>query len=294
MSLDYKIIENYRDNSALRELFYDYVGTVFGPIDFKIWYDHGFWTKEYIPFSIVENDKMIANVSISEMDLFINGRKQKGIQFATVGTLPEYRNRGISRHLMEFVLNKYSNIVDFMFLFANDDVLDFYPKFGFERREMSVFNARLIGRPDREAYRMLDLQDKNGYGILKDSIAKRMPLTERFGAENYRFVTMWHVLNLYPDKLYYFEKKKAILIASVKDRDIHVWDIISANPIKPECLIAAVVDKADEYTVRYYFSPDRLAYSYDSVKPDLESPLFVRGVFDIGSEPFHFPATAQT
>lgn len=45
-------------------------------------------------------------------------------------THPEYRKRGLSKRLMNKVLEEYENKYDFMFLFANHNVLDFYPKFG--------------------------------------------------------------------------------------------------------------------------------------------------------------------
>ena len=45
----------------------------------------------------------------------------------------KYRNRGLIRQIMEEIDKDYSEIVDGIFLFANDEVLDFYPKFGFQK-----------------------------------------------------------------------------------------------------------------------------------------------------------------
>ena len=43
----------------------------------------------------------------------------------------EYRNQGLSRFLMEQVLEEWRESCDLIYLFANDSVLNFYPKFGF-------------------------------------------------------------------------------------------------------------------------------------------------------------------
>jgi predicted acetyltransferase len=73
---------------------------VFPRADFKTWYLKGYWSDHYIPHSIIRDNNIIANVSISKMKILINGKCIKGIQLGTVGTLAGYRNQGLSRLLM--------------------------------------------------------------------------------------------------------------------------------------------------------------------------------------------------
>lgn len=56
------------------------------------------------------------------MKILIDGDYLNGIQIGTVGTLPEFRNRGLNKFLMEYVSNKYDNLCDIFFLFANETV----------------------------------------------------------------------------------------------------------------------------------------------------------------------------
>jgi hypothetical protein len=84
----YDVLENYRDNDILRHKFYEFTNTVFPGIDFAEWYNRGFWEDEYLPFSIVMDDKIVSNVSITRMRLIIDGRRIDGIQIGTVGTIP--------------------------------------------------------------------------------------------------------------------------------------------------------------------------------------------------------------
>lgn len=53
------------------------------------------------------------------------------LSLGAVATKKEYRGKGYIRVLMEHIINKYNNIP--MYLFANDSVVDFYPRFGFTR-----------------------------------------------------------------------------------------------------------------------------------------------------------------
>ena len=109
---DYKIIENYRDDTVLRNKFYKFVGQIFSGLSFKKWYETGYWTDKYIPYSIVKDNQIVSNVSISIMKIILEGRSVRGIQFGTVGTLREYRKQGLSKYLMDYVLEKYEDSTD--------------------------------------------------------------------------------------------------------------------------------------------------------------------------------------
>ncbi len=109
----------YRNDEALRKSFNDLATLVFG-INFEEWHQY------------VDGRKLIANVSVNVLDFVVNGEEKRAIQIGTVMTHPEYRNRGLSKRLMHKVLEAYENRYDFMYLFANQNVLDFYPKFGFK------------------------------------------------------------------------------------------------------------------------------------------------------------------
>lgn len=45
----------------------------------------------------------------------------------------KYRNRGLIRQIIQEIEKDYSGKNDGYFLFANDSVLDFYPRFGFKK-----------------------------------------------------------------------------------------------------------------------------------------------------------------
>lgn len=127
--MEFEMIKAYQSDGALRRSFNRLAEETYG-LSFENWYQNGFWGEKYIPFSAVSQGAVIANVSVNIMDCKRGGEMRRYIQLGTVMTKKEYRGQGLSRRLMEWVCREYGEC-DGIFLWANDSVLDFYPKFGF-------------------------------------------------------------------------------------------------------------------------------------------------------------------
>ncbi len=289
----YKIIENYRDNDPYRESFFELTKKVFSGLDFKPWYEKGFWTNDYVPHSVVKDDQVISNVSVSTMQVYVNGEIKNGLQFATVSTLPEYRKQGLSRELMNYVLDKYKDWVEINFLFANETVTEFYPLFGFKLTDEVIFrNLSNLPKTKFSAVN-LDLNNLNDAELIKQKNEKRKAITKLFGAEDYGFITHWHLLNIYPHDIYYLKDEDIIIIATEDQNELHIWDIIFENDFDLNEVLQKVT-KNKITAVNYYFSPDVLKYNFDDVKPTEGSPLFIIEDMPFKKKQFKFPATAQT
>ena len=124
------IIHGYRCDKALRDSFNALAEQIFGGLNFEGWYQNGFWGDNYDPHSIIIDGKVVSNVSVNRTDLMIGGKRYKILQLGTVMTAPEHRGRGYGREIMEYIDREYAD-VDGIYLFGNDSVVDYYPKFGF-------------------------------------------------------------------------------------------------------------------------------------------------------------------
>ena len=288
------IYEDYRNNAVLRDKFYRFTETVFPGVNFFDWYQQGYWSDQYIPVSIIEDNKIISNVSVARMKILINGEYLSGIQIGAVGTLPEYRNRGLSKSLMDYVLKKYDDLCDIFFLFANDTVLDFYPKFGFNRYHEVIFKAFSENPLSKYSARKLKLLNDSDLSIIKKMISERQILTTRFGAAGYDFITHWHLLNVFYDNLYFLEDEEIIFICDEENNQLHIWDVIYTRPINLSSVIPMIIRNKRLESVLYYFPPDQLSFEYDEVIPDINSYLFVKGKFYLKNGNIKFPMTAQT
>lgn len=291
---NYVIIDNCRGNLEYRRMFFDFTRAIYPNVDFVEWHTRGFWQDEYVPHAIIAHGKIVSNVSATRMRLIINGEEVRGIQIGTVGTIPEYRGRGLSRLLMEHIVNKYRSSCDVMFLFANDDVLDFYPKFGFKRFHASLFkSASPVPHANSPAIR-LSVHSEADMNLLQSCLANRMPLTKRFGAIDYAFITMWHILNIFPESLFYTKEDNSVLIANERDKCLQVYDVVSPRPIALKSVLGSVIESRNVESVLFHFPPDQLSYDFDEVVNDDDCPMFVLGDFAVVDRPSKFPVTAQT
>lgn len=293
MKNNIKIIENYRDNESLRKEYFNFLSKVFPRANFVDWYQKGFWTKSYIPFSIIQSDKIVSNVSAAFMDVIISGKNYKAIQLGAVGTIPEYRNQGLSRIIMDYVLNKYKEEIDLFLLFANDEVLEFYPRFGFRNIIEKVLSSNSVLSKKKYSARKLNIKDHEDYHLLLELLRERNILTKIFGCKNYDFITMWHVLNTYADNLYYLDEEDAIVIKTENDETLHVLDIIYRKIFNVQTALSKVVESDRIGSIKYYFPPDRLKYEYDKIEND-NSYLFVSGEIELENDLLKFPETAHT
>lgn len=293
MNNKYQIIEDYKDNKFLRSEFHLFISEIFPGISFIEWESKGFWIDKYIPFSIYKSGKIISNVSASFMDIIIHSRKYKGIQIGAVGTLPEYRNQGLSRELMNYVIHKYNDEVDLFFLFANTTVLEFYTKFGFRCVQEFIFIRDMdIPKPNYSVSK-LNIKNNEDYRLLCDQLKNRQALTKIFGAENYGFITMWHILNVYENDIYYLEQDDIIIIKQEKDNTLHIIDVLYRKTIDLVSVIPKIIESDSIKLIKFYFPPDQLNYRYDKTKK-INTGLFILGDLDLTDIPFRFPITAIT
>ena len=293
--MEYKFIKNYRDDKVLRNAFFEFMSKVFPSIRFNEWYERGFWGDNFIPYSYVENDKIISNICVTKLEVIINGSSKKGIQIGGVGTLPEYRNNGLSRKLLNIVLEEYNNATDIFFLFANDTVLDFYPKFGFKPISEYLYKVEIDKISNREVlpFRKLDFDKSKDSKILTDLLKSRISVTSIMGARNYHFVTLWYVINFYRDSLYYFEELNAIAIIEKNKNEIQLLDVISKHYFNLEQILSLFIsEELNEVIV--FFPPDNYKYEYSEIIKDEQSHLFILAVEDLNLSKFHYPVTAVT
>lgn len=219
-----QVIKNYRTNDELRHSFNELAKKTFW-IDFEDWYQNGYWTDRYNPYSIVLDGKVVANVSVNRTDFEINGVVKHYIQLGTVMTDEQYRNRGLIRRIMEEIDKDYAGEADGIYLFANNEVLSFYPKFGFrtakqfeyvkevQNEKAATFTQIPMG--DKEAWDMLEQKIKTGYG---QSAFEMMDNSQ---------LNMFYVSKYMQENVYYSEELDAYVVAEIEEDTLTINMVIS-------------------------------------------------------------------
>lgn len=223
-----KIIKNYRDNEHLRNSFNELAKKTFG-IDFEDWYQNGYWTDRYNPYSIIIDGEVAANVSVNTTDYNLNGAKKKYIQLGTVMTEEKYRNQGLIREIMQEIEKDYAGKVDGMYLFANNEVLSFYPKFGFQVSKQYEYYKKLSGTSGdttKQLFEKVLMADKKAWDMLETKIKTSFPQSSFEILDNSQ-LNMFYVSKYMQENVYYSGQLNTYVIAEADNATLVIYMVIS-------------------------------------------------------------------
>ncbi|BBH24323.1 GNAT family acetyltransferase [Paenibacillus baekrokdamisoli] len=278
-SSGYSTICCYQENELLRKSFNELAIKVFG-IDFEDWYQKGYWDENYVCHSIVKDKKVISNVSISKMNLMISGKNKSAIQIGTVMTHPDFRGNGLSRQLMNHVLETYQDECEVFYLFANDSVHHFYPKFGFTAMSESHFSMKVSSRSLVDnGLRKLNCAYEKDQELLKRILQTRSPISNQFGISNNQGIFMFYALNVFPDDIYFFEEYDAIIVYQNEGDILQLYDVVSQHKVDFTDLLSHISNINTE-TIHFHFTPDRFAEKVNYEPKKQSDLLFIKSKND--------------
>ena len=279
-SPEYSLISNYKHNEVLRKSFNQLATDVFG-IDFEDWYQQGFWDENYICHSLIRNQEIIANVSVSKMNLTINGSNQRAIQIGTVMTHPDYRGNGFSKALMNHVLETYCDEYEMFYLFANDTVHDFYPKYGFVPYGESDFSMRVAPMSiNKNGLRKIDCTVEEDLRLINKILQTRAPISNQFGIREDRGIFMFYALNVFQNDIYLVEEKEAIVIYQYEGNTIHLFDVVSQHKVDLMDLLTSI-SNTDTASIHFHFTPDLFTEKANCEPKKHSDLLFIRSKNDL-------------
>lgn len=220
----YKVIEGYRDNESLRHSFNELAIKTF-KLNFEDWYQNGFWGDNYNPHSIVIDGKIVANISVNKTTMLINGKEMNFLQLGTVMTDKEYRNRGLSRTIMEHILNTYQGQCDGIYLFGSDSVIDFYPKFGFVKGKEYQYFKKVTNIGGTQMKKVI-MDNSEAW----EKLLSAMNTTVFHGKcdliHNNELI-MFYVSKFMKEDVYYHESTQTYVIAEIEDDSILIHNVFS-------------------------------------------------------------------
>jgi len=279
-------------DTALHEAFLRYVPRVFPGLDFRPWYARGGWTPAYESHGLLEGDALVANVSVMRMRAIVDGCELRAAQLGAVGTVPEARGRGLQRALMERVLPELSDSTDLVFLYANDGVLDFYPRFGFRRVEEATFELDVALQPAADQAPRLDLDSPAQVAAWMSACAGSLAPTERFGLRDYGAVALWHASVFYPSDVRVLSECECYAVGVQRGDTLVLLDLAAPRHFDLFPALPRLID-APVSRVRFGFCPERWCPAARAVGP-WDDALFVRTEVPLPAVPFKLPALAQT
>lgn len=269
----YNYISDYKDNQKLRTSFNNLAQKTFG-IDFEEWYKEGYWRDGYITYSLLDYDTIISNVSVSIMDFLVLGEKKRYIQIGTVMTYSEYRGRGLCRALIEKVLKEWEDKCDLIYLFANDSVLEFYPKFRFIKADEYQSSINVTKKHRSDNIIKMDMSNKKHRELLYNIVSNTVSFSKISMVDNASLV-MFYCTSFMKDSIYYIENYNTIVIANFEGRKLYLQDVFSTKEIELDIIIDEMItDEIKEVILG--FTPNENICCEEKLFKDEDTTLFVR------------------
>lgn len=294
----YQLIKNYRGDSNYRSSFFDLAKKIFG-LDFDIWYQKGCWNDQYICYSFVDEGQVIANASANFLTVIKEGKPYKLIQLGTVMTAENYRRQGLAKQLIKTIIADYQDEVDGIYLFANETVLDFYPKIGFERQIESNFTInhatnRLEGqRGTGKQWRQLNPDNQDDWALLTDYSQRRLLNSTQLDVIENEALLGFYFMLAFKDKMYYSDTFKTIVLCEEIEKTLYLYDVLSLEKVKLKTLITSLASKLSETTELGFMSQDDSVVINAEEALDTDDYLFVLPGFVLPTVSFLFPLTSH-
>lgn len=223
----------YKEDQQLLDSFNELTRNTFG-VDFTGWHAAGHFSDMYVPHVLTDKEKVVSNVSVNRMQFDMGGVIKNYLQIGTVMTDEEYRGQGLNRKIMESILQEYAGKVDGIYLFGNDSVLEYYPKFGFVPCEEYEYYCTCDGIRDVVPYVMekVDMEDvaqaKRFYAVMGNYSATPDVPNENdalYMSENICLYHFW-LDTICNNNVYYLPECSVYVVAAVEDDRLNIYQIL--------------------------------------------------------------------
>ena len=228
--MNYKLIKNPMKNDATRAAHNALAGETFG-LSFEDWYHGGYFDGSHIPYTLFDGDAAVANISVNLMDVKYDGKVKKYIQLGTVMTKPEYRGKGLQKQIFNEIMAEFSGKFDCMFLFANKNVLDFYPKLGFEKAVEYSFEKAINSKTCK--CEKLDMAKAEDVALFKSYYEKGNSFSA-FEVKNGFALEMFYCGGPYSENVFYIKEYDSVVVAETDENTVTCLDIFGGQGYSAE------------------------------------------------------------
>lgn len=248
MAENYKLIKSYQDDKLIRKSFNELANATFG-LDFESWYQNGYWKENYIPYSMVEEDKVVANVSASPMQFRYKGELKTFLQLGTVMTEKAYRRKGLIRQLIKEIEEDFDDVVDGYFLFANDSVLEFYPKFGYQKVSEYEY-TKGIRMNTEKTIENIPMNTKEQWKHLENVIKTSHIQSKLWMQENPELI-MFYVTQYMSENVYFVRSQEAYVIAELSGEELLLHSVFAPKEVDIDKIIDAFGEEVKKVTLGF-------------------------------------------
>lgn len=281
-----EIRTGYRNEEKYRKSLAELAKAEFS-IDLETWYQNGFWQGDYIPYSIVEDDKVISNVSVNVCNFKCRQKIRHLAQLGTIVTHPDHRNKGFASELMNKVISECEGSYEGIYLYCEENNVGFYEKFGFRRtyeyqcrKKVDITNLPTVERKH--------INSKENMSRMVDIIQRRAQYGERTMVGN-TGLFMFYLAGPFADCIYYVPSAEAYAVASVEGETLTLYAIFANERISLGDIITSF-GSGIKNVVMGFAPENNTGFELKKIEDD-ETILMTRGAFfeNATNERFMFP-----
>lgn len=237
---EYNFLNNIKDDHQVRKSFNLLSQETFC-LSFEQWYQDGYWGKDYIPYVLLNVDKLVSNVSVNIINTRWENQTKRYIQLGTIMTDKEYRGKGLSRWLIEKVLEDWKDKSDAIYLFANNSVLNFYPRFGF-KKALEYQYSNIINKKEGTV-KKLNMSAAHDRELLLYTYNKFSNPFSALPMENNNGLIMFYCSQFMRENVYYIEKYEAVIIAEYDDEELVCYDIFCPSKCSIDDILCVMAEQ---------------------------------------------------
>lgn len=292
--MKYEFNNNVRNDDNLRASFNELTRKTFG-FDFTGWYEKGHWQDKYIPHVLVDKGKVVSNVSVNLIKFKVGGEVKNFIQLGTVMTDSDYRGQGLNRYIMERILEEYRHKADGIYLFGNDSVLEYYPKFGFKPAMEYEYSRKVqdcvcSNEEGCVAVADTDAESCVSYEVEKVDLSECAAAVKLYATinacdganlndgfamcENLGLYQFWLAAD-FDESVYYVPEVDCYVLADVDGEILHIHQIVGKQELDVDRFAAAFGKTVAE--VKLHFTPLKKENYEISIHKEEDCTLFILG-----------------
>lgn len=178
-----------------------------------------------------------------------DGKVKHLIQLGTVMTDEAYRKQGLIREIMEQIDVDYQGKVDGMYLFANDNVVTFYPKFGFQKGVEYQYTKEIMNK-GKNQFAKIVMDNVTAWKQLENAMEQSV-FHGRFDMVNNKELIMFYVTKYLQESVYYHKDTDTYVIAEIEDGKIFIQNVFSGKLTELDCILALFGEDIREVTLGF-------------------------------------------
>ncbi len=266
------IVKGYKRDEKLCRSLFGLAKSTFG-IDLDKWSSLGFWQDDYIPYSFVDDGKVLVNVSVSVCNIRWKGRVRHLAQIGTVMCDPAVSGQGYTGELIKEVLADCERSYEGVYLYAKEQMASFYEKFGFGR-QTEYRCSKKVNITHSANVEKISMDIKEDQQRLVDIILRRGHYGERIMVNN-PGLYMFHMTQEMSDGVYYLPSCESYAVADVENSELMLHAVFTSEKISLGDVISSFGKDIERITLT--FTPEnKTGFDIKAIN-DPDDCLFVRG-----------------